>query len=119
MYEEVGPAPLANNAQHRMVRMRDGARLATDVYLAGDEPAATVLIRLPYDKSGGDPAIPLVAEYFVGHGYHVVAQDVRGKFRSEGETLPFVNEAADGYDTLEWLVQQPWSNGVAGMWGDS
>lgn len=118
-YEHVGPAPLDDGAQHRLVRMRDGVRLATDVYLAGDQPAETVLIRLPYDKVGVYTFIPLIAAYFVRHGYHVVAQDVRGKFRSEGETLLFVNEAADGHDTLDWLVEQSWSNGVVGMWGDS
>lgn len=118
-YEHVAPAPLDERAQHFMVRMRDGVRLATDVYLAGDEAAEAILIRLPYDKVGSYTFIPLVAEYFVAHGYHVVAQDVRGKFRSGGETLLFVNEAADGYDTLDWLVEQPWSNGVVGMWGDS
>jgi predicted acyl esterase len=121
--ERVGPAPLDERARHHMVRMRDGVHLATDVYLAGDpgapEPAETVLIRLPYDKVGTYTYIPLIAAYFVRHGYHVVAQDVRGKFRSEGETLLFVNEAADGHDTLDWLVEQPWSNGIVGMWGDS
>ena len=46
-------------------------------------------------------------------------QDVRGKFRSEGETVPFAHEIEDGYDTLEWIASQPWSNGTVGMWGDS
>lgn len=118
-YEHVGPAPLDDRATHHMVRMRDGARLATDVYLAGDEPATTVLIRLPYDKVGAYTYIPLIAEYFMRHGYHVVAQDVRGKFRSEGESLLFVNEAADGYDTIDWVIAQDWSNSIVGMWGDS
>jgi uncharacterized protein len=118
-YVRIGPAPLDETALHPMVRMRDGVRLATDVYLAGDEAAETVLVRLPYDKVGDYTFIPLIARYFVDHGYHVVAQDVRGKFRSEGESLIFVNEAADGFDTLDWIVQQPWSNGVVGMFGDS
>jgi uncharacterized protein len=52
-------------------------------------------------------------------GYRVVVQDVRGKFRSEGETLLFVNEANDGFDTIDWIAQQEWSDGVVGMWGDS
>ncbi|THG33606.1 CocE/NonD family hydrolase [Naasia lichenicola] len=119
--------------------MRDGIRLATDVYLpttevtgdgggasaegmsaaAADVPGDTILIRLPYDKSGQYTFIPLIAEYFMTRGYRVVAQDVRGKFRSEGETLLFVNEARDGYDTIEWITQQPWSNGRVAMWGDS
>ncbi|HEY6568271.1 MAG TPA: CocE/NonD family hydrolase, partial [Actinomycetota bacterium] len=48
-----------------------------------------------------------------------VAQDVRGKFRSEGETVAFVHEIDDGYDTLEWLIAQPWCDGNVGRWGDS
>lgn len=116
-YERIAPAPLDERASHHMVRMRDGVRLATDVYLAGEHAGAAVLIRLPYDKVGTYTYIPLIADYFVRHGYHVVAQDVRGKFRSEGETLLFVNEAADGHDTLDWLATQDWSNGIVGMWG--
>ncbi|HEY8588970.1 MAG TPA: CocE/NonD family hydrolase [Naasia sp.] len=107
------------------VRTRDGVLLATDVYLPGapaspdGTPGDTILIRLPYDKSGVYTFIPLIAEYFGARGYRVVAQDVRGKFRSEGDALLFVNEVDDGYDTLEWIVRQPWSNGSVAMWGDS
>ncbi len=119
--EKVGPGPVSPLAREEFVRMRDGVRLATDVYLpGGDEaPGDTILIRLPYDKSGAYTFIPLIAEYFMRSGYRVVAQDVRGKFRSEGETLLFVNEAYDGYDTIDWIAQQPWSNGRVAMWGDS
>jgi hypothetical protein len=107
------------------VRADDGALLATDVYLPGApddadaSPGDTILIRLPYDKSGAYCFIPLVAEYFTRHGYRVVAQDVRGKFRSTGEALIFVNEVDDGHATIEWITQQPWSNGRVAMWGDS
>ena len=93
---------------------------ATDAATARDEtPGDTILIRLPYDKSGEYTFIPLIAEYFMARGYRVVAQDVRGKFRSEGDALLFVNEVRDGSDTLDWIVQQPWSNGRVAMWGDS
>lgn len=119
--ERIGPAPRSPLAEERMVPMRDGVRLATDVYLPGDDdtPGPTILTRLPYDKTGDYTFMPVVAEYFLRFGYRVVVQDVRGKFRSEGETLLFVNEAHDGHDTLDWIVEQPWSNGVVGMWGDS
>jgi predicted acyl esterase len=108
-------------AREVMVRMRDGVRLATDVYLPGGsaQPGPTILTRVPYDKSGEYTFLYEVAAYFMEHGYRVVVQDVRGKFRSEGETLLFVNEAADGHDTLDWIVQQEWSDGTVGMWGDS
>ena len=121
----VGPAPVSPAAREKRVRMRDGVRLATDVYLPGapaDPDASagdTVLIRLPYDKSGEYTFIPLIAEYFTSRGYRVVAQDVRGKFRSEGDALLFVNEVDDGYDTIDWIVAQEWSNGRVAMWGDS
>lgn len=118
--EHVGPAEVPDEARPCTVRMRDGVRLSTDVYLSGSgEPGPVVLIRLPYDKTGTYTFVPQVAGYFTARGYHVVAQDVRGKFRSEGESLVFVNEAADGHDTIDWVTRQPFSDGVVGMWGDS
>ena len=115
------PADESDLAQPASVRTRDGVLLATDVYLPNGDgtPGDTILIRLPYDKSGEYTFIPLVAEYFMTRGYRVVAQDVRGKFRSGGEALLFVNEVRDGEDTLDWIVAQPWSNGRVAMWGDS
>ena len=119
------PAPVSPLAREARVRTRDGVHLATDVYLPGapdradETPGDTVLIRLPYDKSGSYTFIPVIAEHFMRHGYRVVAQDVRGKFRSEGEQLLFVNEVNDGYDTIEWIINQPWSNGRVAMWGES
>lgn len=120
-YVRQTPAPVSSLAREARVRTRDGVHLATDVYLpsGAETPGDTVLIRLPYDKSGEYTFIPMIAEYFMEHGYRVVAQDVRGKFRSEGEQRLFVNEVNDGYDTLEWITHQPWSNGRVAMWGDS
>ena len=68
-----------------------------------------MLVRLPYDKCGRYTFMPQCAPYFTERGYAFVVQDVRGKFRSEGETMPFVHEVDDGYDTLEWIVGQSWS----------
>lgn len=123
--QRIPPAPESPLSVPARIRMRDGVLLAGDVYLPGAPDAAdtapgdTILIRLPYDKSGVYCFIPQVAEYLTGHGYRVVAQDVRGKFRSEGDALLFVNEVDDGYDTIEWITCQPWSNGRVAMWGDS
>jgi predicted acyl esterase len=118
--QRTGPGPISPAATQYMVRMRDGVRLATDVYLpANPVSGPVVLTRLPYDKNGEYTFMSRVAAYFTARGYTMVVQDVRGKFRSEGETLLFVNEAYDGYDTLDWIVNQPWSDGVVGMWGDS
>jgi len=118
--ETTGPAPLDPRARQHMVPMRDGVRLATDVYLPeGAGPFPAVLVRLPYDKCGRYCWIPFLATHFVARGYAFVPQDVRGKFRSEGDPVAFVGEVPDAYDTLEWITLQPWSNGDVGMWGDS
>ena len=122
----IPPAPESPLSFAARIRMRDGILLAGGCLLARragrrptQAPGDTILIRLPYDKSGVYTFIPQVAEYFMQHGYRVVAQDVRGKFRSEGDALLFVNEVDDGYDTIEWITQQSWSNGRVAMWGDS
>lgn len=100
--------------------MRDGARLATDVYLpVRDGPAETLLVRLCYDKNGRSSFMGQMAPRVTARGYAFVVQDVRGKFRSEGEGVAFVHESEDGFDTLEWLTQQPFCNGTVGMLGDS
>jgi uncharacterized protein len=114
------PAPLDPRAEQMMIPMRDCVRLATDVYLP-DQPGRlpAVLVRLPYDKCARYTFMPQLAPWFNERGYVFIAQDVRGKFRSEGETVPFVHEIEDGYDTLDWITKQSWSDGVVGMWGDS
>ncbi|GAA5210743.1 CocE/NonD family hydrolase [Streptomyces thinghirensis] len=113
------PAP-AGQPQEHFVRLRDGVRLATDVYLPeGFESGPTVLVRTPYDKRSRYTFLPQCAPYFNERGYAFVVQDVRGKYRSEGVTLQAVHEVADGHDTLDWIVGQGWSDGVVGMFGDS
>jgi uncharacterized protein len=120
-FEHVAPAPVSPLATEHMVRMRDGVRLATDLYLPDGLDGATeaVLVRLPYDKCGDYCFMPRIAPLFLEHNYAFVVQDVRGKFRSDGDDVPFVNEVLDGYDTLDWIVGQEWSNGRVGMFGDS
>ena len=119
-FERITEEPVPDTATQFMARMRDGIRLATDVYLPDDGmPVETVLVRLPYDKNSRYVFFRWVAEIFTRRGYVMVVQDVRGKFRSEGETIGFVSEANDGYDTIDWIIAQPWSNGVVGMFGDS
>jgi hypothetical protein len=115
-----GPAPVPPAARQVMVAMRDGVRLATDVYRpAGPGPWPAVLVRLPYDKDGRYTFMPWLAPRFTARGYVFVVQDVRGKFRSEGEARPFTNESADGYDTIDWVSRQDWCSGSVGMFGDS
>jgi len=96
--------------------MRDGVPLATDIYLPqGVARAPVILMRTPYRKE----AMRQQAFGYARHGYAAVVQDVRGRFGSAGEWVPFVNEGKDGYDTIEWLSRQPWSNGKVGMIGGS
>ncbi len=101
-----------------MVATRDGVKLATDVYLPEDEEGGSwpcVLSRTPYDKNGLKGA----AKGFVERGFAFVAQDVRGKHRSKGEYAPFRTDHHDGYDAVEWVARQNWSDGKVGMWGGS
>ena len=103
------------------VPMRDGVRLAADVYRPeGSRPVAAVLSRTPYDRSLGlTPAAALDPERAVEAGLALVCQDVRGQHGSDGEFNPFRTEGADGHDTVEWIAAQPWSSGAVGMAGRS
>ena len=55
----------------------------------------------------------------VAHGYVAVYQDTRGRYASEGEDHVYADDAADGYDTLEWIASEPWCNRMIGMSGSS
>jgi uncharacterized protein len=102
----------------RAVPMRDGMRLATDIYLPADPgPFPVVLHRLPYGKDQAMPVGDIAA--FLDAGYAVVIQDTRGRFSSEGEFTPFTSERADGEDVLAWLVEQNWCDGSVAMVGAS
>lgn len=103
-------------AKNVRVPMRDGVHLATDIYrpdAAGRFPI--VLTRTPYKKD----MLEVTARYYARRGYAFAAQDCRGRFGSEGTWEPFVHEADDGYDAIEWLAAQPWSSGKVGMVGAS
>src|SRR5215208_1450912 len=99
-----------------MAPMRDGVKLSTSIYLPeGKGPFPVVLIRTPYGKAS--QAIGYAA--WTGRGFTLVTQDCRGKGKSEGEYRPFWDDANDGYDTVEWVAKQSWSNGKVGMYGAS
>jgi putative CocE/NonD family hydrolase len=98
------------------VPMRDGLKLSTDLYRPAVEGRLPViLIRTPYKKEMQE----LQARYYARRGYVVAVQDCRGRFGSPGVWEAFVNEKKDGFDTIEWLADQPWSNGKVGMIGGS
>lgn len=113
------PSPDYHAVVERGIRipMRDGIHLAADRYsprAGGTFP--TLLIRTPYGRTW----MPnLYARLFAQRGYHVLVQDVRGRFASEGEFDPFIHEASDGADTIAWLGSQPWFDGCVGTWGQS
>jgi putative CocE/NonD family hydrolase len=101
--------------------MREGVELATDVCLPpGDEPRPALLQRTPYGKN-----VPLIVSLTfepadaVARGYAVVVQDCRGCGGSDGEFHAFVDERADGHDTIEWVSAQPWCDGRVGVYGSS
>lgn len=97
------------------IPMRDGVKLSADVYGAAAERRPVLLQRTPYDKSRAGA----VARRYADQGYVVVVQDTRGRFESEGAFFPYNNEGQDGFDTTEWMLQQPWCDGRIGMWGAS
>ncbi|MCE5239016.1 CocE/NonD family hydrolase [bacterium] len=100
--------------RHVPVPMRDGVALATTVYLPEAEGAyPTVLVRTAYNR------VPMQGVEYARRGMAFVVQDVRGRYGSGGDFYPFIHEAQDGEDTLNWLVAQPWCNGRVGMFGDS
>jgi uncharacterized protein len=104
-----------------MIEMRDGVRLAADIFRpAGPGVFPTLLQRVPYGRSRPrtrDGALDVLAA--ARAGYAVVVQDCRGRGDSAGEFIPFASEAEDGFDTIEWAANQSWSSGRIGMFGRS
>lgn len=119
--EKPPQAPVTAVEKDIMVAMRDGVKLATDVYFPSEGGKAragrfpVVLTRTPYGKSGskGDGA------FFASHGYVFVAQDTRGRYASEGVWHWMTDDGPDGVDCARWIGQQAWSDGKIGMIGTS
>src|SRR5215467_10521184 len=99
------------------IPMRDGVQLSADVWMPA-EPGhyPTILLRTPYMKSWDERDTPA---FYAAHGYVFAVQDVRGRGDSDGNFNFWFADAQDGYDTVEWLAAQPWSNGKVGMTGHS
>jgi putative CocE/NonD family hydrolase len=104
-----------------MIPVRDGTKLAADIYLPadGDRPKEgkfpVILARTPYNKDGmkGD------AEWFAARGYVSIMNDTRGRYASEGTWHMILDDPNDGFDVVSWIVQQPWSSGKIGTIGTS
>jgi uncharacterized protein len=109
--------PAATRLTDVAVPMRDGVVLRADVWLPeADGRFPTLVYRTPYGKQFA------VKEWTtfdkaVAQGYAIVIQDVRGRYASDGEFVPYQNEGKDGYDTIEWAAKQSWSDGNIGTFG--
>jgi putative CocE/NonD family hydrolase len=103
------------------VPVRDGTRLALDLYLpAADRQAVpgrhpTILVRTPYNKNGTESE----GRWYAARGYAVVVNDCRGRYASEGTWHMLVDDPDDGFDVCAWIVRQPWSSGKIGTMGTS
>jgi putative CocE/NonD family hydrolase len=102
---------------HMRVPMHDRVLLDTNVFRpVGSGRFPVILLRTPYGKG---PDLPAGYQSFINHGYAVVMQDVRGRYASSGKFDLLNQEGPDGYDTLNWIAAQPWSDGRVGMIGGS
>ena len=103
-------------SEEHMIPMRDGIRLQTFVYLPkGEGPFPSLLARCQY---GADRMEHRVAR-LTAEGFAVMLQNIRGRLGSEWERTGTVSSGKDGYDTIEWIVSQPWCNGSVGAFGGS
>src|SRR5487761_116069 len=127
------PAPSEPRYQARIafdqrVPMRDGVSLSADIYFpasSGNDDATdaqarrwpAILTRTPYMKAS--EGLLTQGRWFAERGYVFVAMDVRGRGDSDGEFNPYFAEGRDGYDSIEWIAAQPWSDGAVGTIGGS
>ncbi len=124
--------------REEMIPMRDGVKLYTIIMVPKDagEKQPIIMNRTPYDATGilrGPASTRLgvnIGTQFLGNNYIYVAQDIRGRFKSEGEYIMFrpprgplndteTDHTTDTWDTIEWLVNNVVSNGRVGVWGTS
>ena len=120
-----------------MIPMRDGVRLFTAIYEPKDRSRKhpILMMRTPYscepygDKFNRD--LRSESNLYVKNNYILVYQDVRGRYKSEGEFVQVrplnpeaktgkgIDEATDTYDTIDWLLHNTYNNGNVGTWGIS
>jgi uncharacterized protein len=119
-----------------MVAMRDGVRLNTDIYVPKDRtgPLPVIFLRTPYGIDGAAGKFAGSFKELADDGYIFVFQDIRGRYRSEGQFVmqrparnrqagartTEIDEASDAYDTIDWVVKNvAGNNGRVGMLGVS
>ncbi|MEY3146683.1 MAG: hypothetical protein RL342_2354, partial [Pseudomonadota bacterium] len=116
-----------NLSKDVMVAMRDGVRLAFDIYRPAQHGAfvegrfPTIMLHTPYDKT--ERRYSEIADYFVPKGYNVVLIDLRDRYRSDASGVYYhaatPHTGRDGADICDWIGSQPWSNGRIGTVGSS
>jgi len=99
------------------IPLRDGIRLSATLYLPEGKttPAPCLFDLTPYTANRNHPRATLFAQ----HGFPVLVVDARGRGNSEGTFTPFIQEARDGFDIVEWIAVQPFCNGQVAMFGGS
>lgn len=122
-FQESPQADVVQVEKNLMVPMRDGVRMATDVYRPAvngkpvEQKLPVLLHRTAYGKTG--ERLVANAKFFARHGYVVALQDDRGTYDSEGVQYKYIGMGRDGYDAVEWLARLPYTDGQVGMWGTS
>lgn len=102
------------------VKTRDGTILSADLYLnPKEEKLPVLLMRTAYGKEIASTPVYAHPTWYVNQGFHVVIQDVRGTGDSDGYFDPVINEANDGFDTIEFIANQLWCDGKVIMYGFS
>lgn len=105
--------------ERTLVPLRDGVSLAAALFRVEGDPRPTLLLRTPYgiDSTQGFLIPDTVA--LLNAGYNLAWVGVRGTSGSEGTLSGVEQEVDDGYDTVEWVIRQPWSDGTVGTYGSS
>jgi len=121
MLEKIGIHTGYTMDREIMVPMRDGVRLSTAVLRPEKiaERMPVILVRTPYLKDEELLGLKDLSAFLLQHGYILVVQSERGTGWSEGQYQILAGARNDGYDTLSWIVAQPWSNGKVGTLGCS
>ncbi|MEM7657769.1 MAG: CocE/NonD family hydrolase [Bacteroidota bacterium] len=115
------PAQIFLTPQIDSIPMRDGKKLAADVFLpAGTQVRPTILVQTPYNRIAYRFNLPLNVQLDLDSSpYNFVTVDWRGFFGSLGAFSLDADRGEDGYDVVEWIAAQPWSDGQVATWGPS
>ena len=120
-WEDCKQKLIKQSLQHLWVRMRDGVKLDTNIYLPDTNSKAfpCLLIRSPYPEKSTLNAEVIPLSLFLRHGYAIIYQYERGRYWSKGSSSFLASAKNDGYDTLDWIIDQHWSNGKVATYGFS